>query len=268
MGDLTISDIDDPRILIQGLLDYFDGFSSAAIGTQFIDAVHNQIHNQDKLTREMKDNFFKSLDKKEFLLIECFAKFFSGLIGDDQSIIAHIRKAIFRLCLSLVLERKKWDKLFLKRSVIKEHSGEDRVSYLNVFMLKWIENFSQSFTENYMMVNSPLRISERTVQRKMSSRFTKRGTYMEKLISKPETPTSDNNSPLTNLSPVPISATARFQQISQEEKVHTPRTGSATINESTFSKQAHLEGKIKSRTALPDNPHIDLSIFNTSSPLN
>jgi len=258
-GDLAISEIDDPRILVQGLLDYFDGFSVAAVRNQFIDAVHNQIHNQDKLTREMKDNFFKSLDRKEFLLVECFAKFFSALIGDDQAVLTHVRKAIFRLCISLILERKRWDKLFLKRSVIQEHSGEDRVTYLNVFMLKWIENFSQSFTENYMMANSPLGISVRSVKSKLSSRLTKRGTYMERLISNPESPSTDQTSSPA-LSQTPLSSRLH-QHISPEPKVNTPRTK----NESTFSKQAQLEARIKSRTALdagilPETPELHINL--------
>jgi len=185
-GNFEMSEIDDPRFLVQSLLDYFDHFVSPAIHTQFIDTIHDQIHLQGKLTKDVRDQLFKRLDKKEFLLVECFVRFFSKLVinVEDEMMVAHFRKAILRLCLSLVLERKKWDKLFLKRSLIQEHIADDRVTYLNVFMLKWIENFSNNFTESYMVSKSPLQITEKLVEEKIQLGLRKRGTYLERVLTK------------------------------------------------------------------------------------
>jgi len=232
-GSFELSEFDDPRYLAQGLLDYFDHFSVPAIQNKFIETVHAQIHDDsEKLTREMKDNFFKKLDKKEFLLVECFAKFFSKLIDADEKLIIGVRKAILRLCISLVLERKKWDKLFFKRSLIKDHSGDDKVTHLYVFMLKWIENFSHSFTENYMVANSPLKLSSRSVHERVSkSRF---GTYMGRILTKgsngfePESPDSVNQSESPENGP---------------SRKESPELGSGQLDTS-FKQQAQQDGRI------------------------
>jgi len=224
-----MSDIDDPRYLVQGLLDYFDHFSVPAINNQFIETVHQQIHSSaDKLTKEMQDGFFKKLDKKEFLLVECFAKFFSKLVDDDKLLIP-VRKAVLRLCISLVLERKKWDKLFFKRSLIKEHSGDDKVTYLNVFMLKWIENFSHNFTENFMVANSPLKLTARGINERVTkSRYS---TYMGRVLSKG----SNGIEKSPSQSPEP------------HEREGTSRGGSPEPDnplDTSFKHQANQEGRI------------------------
>ena len=182
-GNYKISEIDDPRILAQGLLDYFDNFTTQAIQNQFIDAVHLQINTQVKLTKKMKNQLFSQLDKKEFLLIECFVRFFANLITENETNLINLRKAILRLCISLVLERKKWDKLFLKRSLIKEHSGDDKVMHLYVFMLKWIENYSETFKEHYMIAKSPLKLNEEKVEEKMKSSEKRRGTFLNQVVT-------------------------------------------------------------------------------------
>jgi len=194
-GNLELSEIEDPRILVQGLLDYFDHFTTPAIHNRFIDLVHAQVSDQDKLTKEMREQMFNQLDKKEFLLIECFANFFSKVF-DDEGIVDHGRKAVLRLCISLLLERKKWDKLFLKRSIIQGHQAEDKINYLQVFILKWIENFTQEFTDYYMVAKSPLKITEKRVQEKIANSPQGRGKYLESLI-RPAKPTGENSATST-----------------------------------------------------------------------
>ena len=153
------------------------------IRNEFIDTVHIQINNRNQLTKKMKDQLFSQLDKKEFLLIECFVRFFANLITDDEAILQHFRKAILRLCITLVLERKKWDKLFLKRSLIKEISGEYKMIYLHFFMIKWIENYSQKFTDHFMIAKSPLHIDEEEVKQRINHADKRRGTYLNHAVS-------------------------------------------------------------------------------------
>jgi len=222
-GHLELSEIDDPRYLVQALLDYFDNFVEPAISNKFIDAIHDQVHTTDKLTKETKDNFFKSLDKKEFLLMECFAKFFSKL-ADDEKLVNYLKKAVLRLCISLVLERKKWDKLFFKRSIIKEHSGNDKVTQLHVFLLKWIENFSQSFTENYMVVNSPLRLNEKRVSQRMGK--ARPSTYMARVLMKEAGGASPFSEASGDSSPKSLRNNSPFrQQAIQEGKLKLDKDG-------------------------------------------
>lgn len=127
-------------------------------------------------------------------MIERFAKFFSIILDNNEKLIDPLRKAVLRLSISLVLQRKKWDKLFLKRSLIKEHVGDDRVGYLAIFFLKWIENFNSKFSEIYMVAKSTLKISEKRVQEKLDNGVLRKGTYLNKVLHK-DSPNSHNDVP-------------------------------------------------------------------------
>jgi len=138
-----------------------------------------------------------------------------------------------RFCISLTLERKHFDKLFIKRSLIKEHSGDDRTTHLYVFILKWIENFTQSFTEAYMMANSPLNINHKTVTERVNSASKlRRGSYMESVLFKGRSQSNDSS------------------QTAPQINIVSPRNQGAT--HSSFKQQAILENKIRNSLLSPE----------------
>jgi len=186
-GNYEVSDIEDPRYLVQIVLDFLEGFATAAIEQRFIDTVNEKIHQtRSKLTKNIKDQFFKELSKKEFFLLECFARFFASILALDENLIESVAKAALRVCISLTASRKKLDKLFLRRNLIAEHNQDDQVMHLKIFLSKWIENFNDEFTQNFMVHKSVLGITEKKVREKLIRKGFKMNTYLSKVLDSKE----------------------------------------------------------------------------------
>jgi hypothetical protein len=62
----------------------------------------------------------------------------------DPSMSVISQKAMTRLCISLLLRRRKHDKIFLKRDLVDVPHDDEKVTNLTMFLYKWIENFSES----------------------------------------------------------------------------------------------------------------------------
>jgi len=188
-NNYEVSDIEDPRYLTQILLDFFDGFATPPIQPRFIDAIYSKIHHDDddedtKLTKNIKDQIFKEFNKREFFLVECFARFFASLLAFDETCSDQISSTALRVCISLTLSRKKLDKLFFKRSVIGDHKEDDKVMHLKIFLLKWIENFNEAFTENFLLQKGSLKINERKVKEKLIKKGLQNHSYLSKILNK------------------------------------------------------------------------------------
>jgi len=140
-----------------------DNFTNAAIKQGFVDSVHDSLHEKRALDKQTKDSLFKNIDKKEFLLLEQFARFFSNLVLFDENASEHIEKAAIRLCMSLLLDKKKFDKNFLRRNMLKIHEEDDRLTHLKIFLLKWVENFNDNFSKAFMLHTAPLKSNTRVI---------------------------------------------------------------------------------------------------------
>lgn len=220
MGNYEVSDIEDPRYLSQIILDFLDGFSNPAIEQRFILAIQSKIHEtKAKLTKDIKDQFFKELNKKEFFLLECFARFFATLLIQDERRADQIVTATLRVCISLLCSKKRLDKLFLKRSLIRDFSQDDQVTYLRTFLLKWIENFNENFTEMFMLHKSPLHINERKIREKMIKKGIRVNTYLSKVLdaaSKEEIARQEEEEAALSSSSIP--------ELDEEKEAETPVT--------------------------------------------
>mmetsp|Transcript_1817 Transcript_1817/g.1712 ORF Transcript_1817/g.1712 Transcript_1817/m.1712 type:complete len:130 (-) Transcript_1817:585-974(-) len=126
-GIFEMSSIDDSRILVQSVLDFFELFAAPAISNRFIDAIDQNIHTDKKLSKNVQESFFKSLDKKEFLLIEVFVRFFALIDQMDHTISEFIDPAITRLCIALLCLRKTEDTLFSGRDMVSAKAKSSKV---------------------------------------------------------------------------------------------------------------------------------------------
>ena len=132
--------------------------------------------------------------------MECFARFFAGiLVLDDIGLDELIAKAVLRICIALVSARKKLDKLFVKRSFIGDHDQDDQVTSLKIFLLKWIENFNEEFTENFMLKKSVLKLNEKKVKEKLVKKGLKVSSYLSKVLE-----SSNSQQNLEEKSAVPL----------------------------------------------------------------
>ena len=172
---------------MQIVLDFLEGFTSPAIEQRFIDTVNEKIHQtRSKLTKDIKDQFFKELSKKEFFLLECFARFFASILAINENLIESAAKAALRVCISLTATRKKLDRLFLRRNLIGEHDQDDQVTHLKIFLSKWVENFNEEFTQNFMVHKSALKITEKKVREKLIRKGIGMTTYLSKVLESRE----------------------------------------------------------------------------------
>lgn len=190
MNNYKVSDIEDPRYLTQILLDFLDGFASPAIEQSFVNAIHAKL-NETPITnfnKDIKDQLFKHFNKKEFFLLECFARFFTGIFLRHDNINEQIVKSVLRVCISLLSARKKLDKLFLKRSLLGNYDDEeDQVTHLKVFLLKWIENFNESFTETFIIQKSVLKLDEKKVTENLMKKVRGVNSVLNKSLGDQET---------------------------------------------------------------------------------
>ena len=150
--------------------------------------------NNDKLTQNIKDQIFKEMDRKEFFLLECFARFFASLLSIDETSSDQISLTALRVCISLTSSRKKLDKIFLKRSMISDHNEDDKVTHLKIFLLKWVENFNEGFTENFLLHKGSLRINERKVKETLIKKGLQTNSILSKILDKDPSNTSDSMS--------------------------------------------------------------------------
>ena len=164
-GNFKVSDVEDPRYLVQIMLDFLDHFINPAIGTRFMTAIDSKFQGDAKLSENVKNQLFHEVDKKEMFLVETFARLFSILVDLDRTIVPRLQLAITRLCISLLLGKSRHDKLFLKRNLIKVPNDDPKVLKLKSLIYKWIENFNEEFTNSFMMIpdegSSALAIGER-----------------------------------------------------------------------------------------------------------
>jgi len=184
-GDYQISDIEDTRYLVQIVLDFLDQFTVPAIGKYFLEAVNEKFSGDARLTEAAKDQLFHEVDKKEFFLVESFARIFAAAVGADRTLISQVNHAITRLCISLTLGRIKHDKMFLKRNLLVKKIEDERVNSLQVFIYKWIEYFDQELSASMMMAGSSLRGSQ--LQDKSVLRYLKSKTLLTKTIQRQAT---------------------------------------------------------------------------------
>lgn len=184
-GDYHISDIDDPRYLVQIVLDFLDQFTVPAIGKYFLEAVAVKFQGDAKLTEADHDELFKEVDKKEFFLVEVFARIFAAAVGADRSMTSQVNHAITRLCISLTLGRGRHDKMFLKRNLLVKKIEDERMNCLQVFVYKWIAYFDQDLSASMMMAGSQLKGSQ--LQDGSMLRYLKSKTLLTKTIQRQAT---------------------------------------------------------------------------------
>ncbi len=184
-GDYHISDIDDPRYLVQIVLDFLDQFTVPAIGKYFLEAVAAKFQGDGKLTEEDHDELFKEVDKKEFFLVEVFARVFAAAVGADRSLTSQVNYAITRLCISLTLGRSRHDKMFLKRNLLVKKIEDERMNSLQAFVYKWIEYFDQELSASMMMAGSQLKGSQ--LQDGSMLKYLKSKTLLTKTIQRQAT---------------------------------------------------------------------------------
>lgn len=54
--------------------------------------------------------------------------------------------------------------------MIGDHNQDDSVTHLKIFLLKWVENFNDTFTANFMLQKSALQINEKKIMQSMARR--------------------------------------------------------------------------------------------------
>ena len=249
-----MSDIEDPRYLVQILLDFLEGFASPPIENRFIDAVNEKIHeSQSKLTKDIKDKFFKELNKKEFFLLECFARFFASARALNDNLNDSIAKAALRVCISLTSTRKKLDRLFFRRNLIADHDQDDQVTHLKIFLSKWIENFNEEFTQNFMVHKSTLKITEKKVKQRLINKGINMNTYLNKVLDSKEIIEEDSPE---------ISSKAEVQTMDSSQKSNLPNL---SLKRDSRSQNNSISGQIPAVPLTKDSTNSSMQQINFSA---
>jgi len=199
----------------------------------------------DKLTQNIKDQIFKELDKKEFFLLECFARFFASVLTLNETSSDQISLTALRVCISLTSSKKKLDKIFLKRSMIGDHNEDDKVTHLKIFLLKWVENFNEGFTENFLLHKSSLRINERKVKEKLIKKGLQTNSYLSKILDRDPNNTSDNLNSMSSIIEEEGECTEKEEEITEITMASPPKLSNSFVRNTPHRTGIQREVKVK-----------------------
>ena len=142
-GHLELSEVEDPRILTQLLLDFVDGFTKPIISQSVLSEVQAFTEKQEKFRDFLESDRVASFNTSEFCVVERLVKFFAKIRKIDGVTDEMVLKASTRLSISLLLFRKKLDSMFFQRSLVSSTPKDLALDAVVKFLISWINDYQK-----------------------------------------------------------------------------------------------------------------------------